>query len=1352
MRRFFLMLAAVLVGGSTVFGQYTNILENATTQTVDSAWNVGADLWVGDLTSNNVLYVVDGGAVSNTNGFVGQSAAASNNAVAVSGADAHWINLGTLNVGAVSNAGNSVSVSSGGTIQAGSLVVASDNTFNLNRAGTLTMSGGFDAAMDGFNWKAGGTLSVGGALTGLASTNSGDYLAGEKHLVLNSGTFSGTTNLVVGYESSGNTLAITNGGGVANADGYIGWGTNAANNAVLVAGAGSAWTNSGNLHVGGGAGAGNTLTVSNSAWVYVGGADTNLTALGSGGIAVASNATMAVGGGASVWTDGLYIDDAGEVDLAGALTVKGAFDAGQAGFNWNDGADLTVNGALTLNADLGGSNRTLTVDGGSWNRGADLRVGGVGTSLALLNGGTVTNADGYVGTAAADTNTAVLVSGAGSLWVNNGSLNIGSAETNHGNRVAVESGGRIEADALNVEDNNRFDLNAGGTLAMSGIFDVAAQSNLHWNTGGNLSVGGALSGVDSTTNEVIGSATYLADGQILTIDGGRWINGDDHLIVGYNSDASKLVIANGGTVDNANGYIGWGGVADSNSVWVGAGSAWTNHGGGLYVGKWIDGSTNLVDAYSGNSLSVQSNGWVFVGEGGTNGLPVGANGGIVVASTNGAELVVGGNGSRVEVEQRLYVGVDATSTGTVWVAHGGVVVADGLSIATNSMFELDGALEIAEGFNVSQDGFIWNDGGSLSVGGVLTGLDVLDGSNRTVGIAGGSWSNFLGVAGVGNTVAVTAGGQLSSASAFIGFSSNDVGNVVSVSDSGSVWNLTGNLVVNPGNTLELASTGLVSVAGNMTVSNATVAGSGTVELGGAASLLSIYGTNSQLSANVLFDGNGGAAAFTDGELAVSGSLSNRFVNFDRLGLTNSTLSGTGTVDGFDNVGMSGGWIKPTGVLSIDGVFAADGTILQVSVGAGSNLLHVTSGLDLAAMGAEVVVLDGLNPLGFNQMILEADGGVTNTFNADISSITEHYMLYDFALVTNATTVSVESEAAVDGQISSAVSYAGVQGVRAGFNGMRNSLFGRTKQLRRNRVATDYAIPQEAYLMSQTNAPSGAYGPGDRNTIFDMHFWAQQFSGTGDYDASGNTAGFSLDNNGTTFGFDRFFGDNLVAGINYTYARSDALATQGDSSNTETYWLGLYAEWLRENGWYVDALAGVGRSNYDTVRTETGYRGIGSYRGIDFGGTVDVGRYLQFGDWALAPYAGMRYLWIGSDGYAESDEYGNPLRVDGLDVASLESAFGVKLRNRIDTRFGRFQTVGYAEWLYDFINDDVSTTLSDGTTTVQTAGISPDANLLSAGIGLGWICTDYMEIGIGYDGRFNRKYEEHTGSVMLDIRF
>ncbi|MCK4564471.1 MAG: autotransporter domain-containing protein, partial [Verrucomicrobia bacterium] len=649
--------------------------------------------------------------------------------------------------------------------------------------------------------------------------------------------------------------------------------------------------------------------------------------------------------------------------------------------------------------------------------------------------------------------------------------------------------------------------------------------------------------------------------------------------------------------------------------------------------------------------------------------------------------------------------------------------------------------------------FIWNTGGTLSMGGALTGLEALGGTNRTLEITeGGTWdttASDLLITGTGNTLSITNGGRVDSASAFIGVSSNDWGNTVLVDGDGSEWILTEDLFINPSNTLSLASTGLVSVAGNMVVSNATVAGSGRVELGGASSMLSIYGTNSQISADVLFDGSGGAVAFTDSELVVSGSLTNRFINFDRLSLTNSLLAGTGTMDVFTNINMFGGWVAPVGELVIDGAFEATNTTLRVT--AGADRLHVAGALNLSGLLAEVSITNATVTSTFSEKILEADGGLTGSF-AETNFI-EHFLLYDFALTDDGTNVLVESEAAADGEISASLTYAGIQGIRAGFNGMQNAAFVRTKQLRRNSVATDHAISHEAYLMQNADAPTGPQGPGDQNTIFGMHFWAEQFSGQGDYDSMGNSDGFSLNNNGTTFGFDKLIGDSLVAGINYTYARSDASVTGGDRSDTETYWLGLYAEWFAKSDYYLEGLLALGWSDYETVRTDMGYRGEGSFGGNDFGGHIEGGKYFHRNNWALAPYAGLNYLGIKSDAYTETDPGGGPpVEVDGQSVASLESALGVKLRNRFDTTAGRFQTVGYAEWAYDFINDDMGSTLSDGTVTVGTARIAPGASVVNAGIGFSWICTDYLEVGLGYDGRFNENYEEHTGSIMFDVRF
>ena len=1331
MRRFFLMCVALLVSGGAAFG-YTNVLENGTNQTITTGWDAGGDMTVGGTTSNNTLAIIAGGSLTNINAFVGKEIGASNNTATVSGTGAEWISTGTLQIGVAGNTNNSVSVSNGGAVTASNLVLDAASGFNLGNNGKLSLSEGLNVSQAGFNWSSGGTLSVGGEFSGLTN------LAGARVLTLDGGNAAwdlASTNILIGDAA---TLTTTNGATLNAANLYAeGSGTtvNAGTNSWLLVGDGAdkAALAAGGVMVASTNGA--VLGVDDSATV-------NISEILAIGASATATGTVSVANGGTIAAGGLDIFDANSafnLEDGGTLVMTGDFDATSgAGFNWKDGGTLTVNQNLTLNETFGGTNRTLNVDGGSWNRGGDLAIDGSGNTNSILNGGGVTNDDAYVG----GSNNTVVVSGDGSVWLNNGSLNI----TQSGNRVAVGSGGRVTANSLNIAAGNSFDLNNLGTLAMTGGFNLSEQTNLNWNAGGNLSVGGRLEGMAVATNLPMADAAYLAGGKILTLDGaGRWLNGSSNLVVGLDNDLNRLVLTNGGTVDNADGYIGWGASGDLNSVVVGAGSAWTNHGGGLYVGRWFDASTNLVDAGVSNSLSVADGGWVFVGEGRTNGT----TGGLVVASTNGAELVVGGKGSKVEVEQGLYVGVDAITTGSVSVASGGMVSVGELVIATNSTFDLFGTLAVAGGFDADQNGFVWNDGGSLSVGGVLD-LDTFGGTNRTIGIAGGSWTNFLGVEGVGNTVSITESGKVFSASAFIGDSADDVGNTVLVGGTGSVWTLTGNLSVNPSNTLALAAGGLVSVDGNMTVNNATVDGSGAVKLTGGTSSLSIYGAQSHISTNVLFEGNGGEVAFTDSEWMVDGLLSDHFTGFGRLAMTNSLLGGTGTVDGFANVDLTGGWIAPNGELVIDGAFKADDTTLQVIAGADHLSITNSGAVNLLGLKAGVTITNTTVTSAFSEEILSsADGFTAGGFAS--TNFNEHFLLYDFALTDDGTTVAVVAEAAADGEIGASVAYAGIQGIRAGFNGMQNAAFVRTKQLRRNTVATDHAVSHEAYLMSIDYAPSGPRGPGDKNVIFGMHFWADHFSGQGDYDAMGNSDGFSLNNNGTSFGLDKLLGDSLVLGINYTYVRSAARATGGDRVDTETYWLGLYSEWFSENDYYLEGLLALGWSDYDTVRTDVGYTGEGSFEGSDLGGHIEAGKYFHSKHWAVAPYAGLHYLGIESDAYTETSG-NNELMVDGQNVASLESALGIKLRNRFDTQAGRFQTVGYAEWAYDFINDDIGSTLSDGTISVGTARIAPGASLINVGAGLSWICTDYLEIGVGYDGRFNENYEEHMGSIMLDVRF
>lgn len=1387
----------------------------------DASWTMAGDLFVGDSGSSNYLEISSGGVVSNANAHVGGGGSTAYNEVAVSGSGSEWHNAGILSIG--SGTSNLVGVTSGGLVVAEGLQVGSGSGgFSLYSGGTFRV-GDLDAGMDGFNWFGTGSLVITNELTGMVVSNNFNYLDGGKSLTLDGGTWATDTNqLVVGPGSAAN-LSTTNGGWVLVGEAQ----TNGAAGGIIVASTNGA-----------------ELVVDNGSLV-----ESDTLILGQGD----ATGMASVTNGGVVKIGELEIEDgsAFSIDRDGTLFMADGFDFDpQTNLNWSAGGQLTVGGTLTKSNGLEGTERTLTLQGGDWTLGGQSVVSGTNNQFNVAEGSAFASTNGTV----SGLGNAVLVQGAGALWSNEGALTVGGSN----NSVTVQSGGRVETEGLDIQDDNDFNLSSGGTLAMTGDFDVSVHSNLNWNSGGNLSVAGDLTGMTSVSNTTVGYTTYLNGGRDLTLDGGQWTNGTDHLIVGYGSSNSDLAITNGAVVENANGYIGWGSASSANSVLVaGGGSAWKNNGGTLKIG---------ANSSSDSSLVVSNNAWVFVGEASTNA----PGGGMLVASTNGASFIVA-DGSAT-VEETLYLGLDTNTTGTATIQSGGTLSVGALEMADGSFLDLlkGGTFAIGADFNLGDyttNEFVWGEGAALSVGGTLTGLATtnlamggatnlytylggsrdlildsgtgyLDAGNLVVGLGadgsaltvqdgavldstdtvigwgaddgmvvvtdGGSWNNIgdvtIGYLGDDNTLAVLAGGtatignnlhiggdgtsgNMASANGsnavldvlgdvFVGNTSEVGGNALLVDDLGTV-RVGGDLTLYTSNNIELYNEGTIELMNNMVVhSNSFILGSGTNLFLGNNTTLSFNGTGIDVDGAVIFkaEGTGNKVAVNEGAFGISDTVSDQYLGFDALTLTNSELYGNGSLDAssFDTVGMSGGVINPSGeeeyfslsfgTLEIGGDVQFDDTeyyaeiaIVQEDVRHDQLVLSGSNSVDLSGIDLEVYVPNSLPDT--NIVILAADGGFGGS-EFGSTNIVDRMLLFDAALVLDdAGTASIRTEANGT-KFSSALDFAGSEGIRAGYGAMKNAVFARTKQLRRNLVSTAHSLPHEVYLMTQTNAaPTGAEGPGDQNTVFDMHVWMQYFNGQGVYDAQGNSYGFDLNNGGTVIGADRLFGDDLTVGFNYTYARSDAQTTNLDSVNTETYWLGAYGEWVGENGLYVDSLAAMGFSNYDSIRREDNYEGTASYKGNNIGAYADVGQYYYYKNLALSPYVGLHFLRVVAKEHTETEAESSELTVHESERNWLESAVGLKGRYRFDTRYGRFQTTGYAEWTHDFLNEDVYSTLSaDRLPPVDMARISPDSDMFNAGVGVSWICTDYMEIGVGYNGRYSGLYKEHTGSLMLDIMF
>jgi T5SS/PEP-CTERM-associated repeat protein len=319
-----------LIGSNTAAN---TAVDGGSLNVTGSLQNTG-DLTVGGTGSGNSLVITNGGTVANSFGFVGNDASSSNNSVLVTGAGSLWTNSRPLYVGN-SGSGNSLVISNGGTVVVNSWSSIGNGAISSNNSVLVTGAGS--------RWTIG--------------------------------------EVDVGYRGSGNSLVISNGGTVVAGNSFIGSGTASSNNSALVTGAGSLWTNSGTLIVGGsqffGAAGGNSLTVAD------------------GGSISATSLTIAA---SNTSTGTLNIGRFGTNDAAGTINAPTiAFGLGIGAINFNQSNSTTLSAAISGNGtvnQLGAGTTILSVDnsytGATTVSAGKLVVdGSISSSTVTVQGGTL---------------------------------------------------------------------------------------------------------------------------------------------------------------------------------------------------------------------------------------------------------------------------------------------------------------------------------------------------------------------------------------------------------------------------------------------------------------------------------------------------------------------------------------------------------------------------------------------------------------------------------------------------------------------------------------------------------------------------------------------------------------------------------------------------------------------------------------------------------------------------------------------------------------------------------------------------------------------------------------------------
>ncbi len=668
-----------IAGGSTVTASSSRIGRlggsdgTVTVSGIGSLWEANtffhpnpgtfAGLVVGN-SGTGRLTIANGGTVTNEIFVVIASGSESEGTVTVTGAGSTWINNSSLRVGHVGQ--GELIIDDGGyventwahvaaAIESHSTVTVSGYGSTWQNSGELIVGNGTDAVGE-LTIAEGGQVSAAeltlGNMAGSAVatvTGPGALLSSEGELWVAFGGSSGNSG----------TLTIADGGAVTNTDGTVGTRANTAGT-VTLSGAGSSWTNEGELIVGASGGLG-------------------LLSITDGG--VVSSFSGAVG-------DGSLVSDRPGI---GQVTISGEDST------WSNTGELVV-----------------------------ATGGGLG-DVAVAQCGTMTSAGATLGAGGLNSVGTVTVTGAGSTWTNEGELTLAASGDTEGELIVADGG---------IVSNTSAAI---GVLGREGRVTVSGDQSM-WTSDGELTLGGAA-GRHGALDVVDGAIVVSGDARLAIQthvgprgsaavnvggEGSEWIiNGQ--LLLGEFGQA-ELLIAEGASVSNTFGTIGWDPGATSSVVVTGADARWDNSAS-LGVGVAGPGELTIANGATATSASTAvgsgagSMGVAVVSGANstwtTTDLRVGVAGAGEVTIAEGAsvwssEAVLGASAGAVGI-------VEVAGEGSTWTSAGGVHVGGGANEAGGAAM-----LTVTDGgvLEAGQTVLVWGDGSVLGDGEIVAELVV----------------------------------------------------------------------------------------------------------------------------------------------------------------------------------------------------------------------------------------------------------------------------------------------------------------------------------------------------------------------------------------------------------------------------------------------------------------------------------------------------------------------------------------------------------------------------------------------------------------------------------------------------
>jgi len=423
------------------------------------------------------------------------------------------------------------------------------------------------------------------------------------------------------------------------------------------------------------------------------------------------------------------------------------------------------------------TNRWAKVSGAGsvWVVKTNLTIGSYGLTsghrLEIEDGGKVATLAATIGEDSTAVSNAVVISGGGSIWTNEGHFVLGRYGS--GNRMFVSNGGRFVALALGMgvrseSRRNVLEVNGSGSQMhlrgplWVGEYGGSENSIRLFDGGGLYSTNPVFIGFGGVSNSLVveGSQTCWQIEALYT--GTR---------VGYYGSYNSMTVSNRARVE---GGIIVGNHGSDNRLLVTDQTRWTN-GYCLGIGAAVGGNNNSARIDHGSQVEV---GFIEFGMGTSNQTVLSDSG--TIFRTIGLHSWINGSHNRLIVTN----GAQLTTTYTTMIGKFGGTNLLQVAGAGSAWFNIGGGTYVGSGGDASRleildNAFVCNSnawvGGDAATTGCMNGVTVSGGA---------VWSNgtvYVGYRGSGNWVRVTSGGQLHATNGYVGCTPGYEGNRLVVS-------------------------------------------------------------------------------------------------------------------------------------------------------------------------------------------------------------------------------------------------------------------------------------------------------------------------------------------------------------------------------------------------------------------------------------------------------------------------------------------------------------------------------------------------------------------------------------------